>query len=401
MCPAHQAQESVRRMVERSGSRSLESAAQRAMEPRPLVTTGETFKGGHRRSLDGLRALAILLVVMIHAGVPFMRGGGIGVDLFFTLSGFLITSLLVGDLQAHGRILLRSFWVHRAIRLMPALVVVVLTVLLLTQVAPDIADSSAVRREALAAVTYTTNWTRAFGVTRDSLLNHTWSLAIEQQFYVVWPLILTCLARTLPDRRRLWVAVLISAIGFALWRATLFWMEAANDRLYNGLDTRADSLLIGSVVALALSSCTYPWLVRQGRWTRMAVWPATAMLGFMATSIHCHAPFMYLIGYFLAPCCAALIILAIVMNGETFWLSRILAVAPLVWIGRISYGLYLWHVPVFKVIRHLGFDGHVVITIGLGVSIGLAAVSFYTLESYFRRIRDRYDRDLRPRLGVA
>jgi peptidoglycan/LPS O-acetylase OafA/YrhL len=334
----------------------------------------------HNRSLDGLRAVAIAPVLAIHAGVPFARGGGIGVDIFFALSGYLITSLLLADLREHGHIRLRRFWIRRAARLVPALVLVVLAVLLLA--ALGIADPSSTQLEALAAVTYTTNWTRAFGLVHDGMLNHTWSLAIEEQYYLAWPLALTILTRWIPDPKRLAAAILCIACCLATWRAVLFLSGTGVDRLYNGLDTRADSLLIGSALAAASMSPS----LSTSRLLRRCVWPAISALAIMAIAINCHAPVMYLAGYFIAPCAAAVLILAVTSDGCR-WMGAALAFPPIAWLGKISYGLYLWHVPVFQTIRQMGFDGRVVATLGVAMSIGLAALSFYTLERYFLGLR--------------
>jgi peptidoglycan/LPS O-acetylase OafA/YrhL len=353
-----------------------------------MVEGPTRFKIAYLPSLDGFRTLAITPVVLIHAGVPFMRGGSIGVDLFFTLSGFLITSLLLKELGERGRISFGRFWLRRAARLVPALLLVVTGVVTASFVVPGLANPVAMRREALAAVFYVTNWMRAFHLTQDSFLRHTWSLAIEEQYYLLWPILLTLLVRRFRESRLASVIFALACVA-AVWRAVLYRHGASNERVYDGLDTRADSLLVGSALAALLSSEAYAWIVQRRRWMQWAIWPPLALLSWMAYRVNCHAPWMYAGGgYFLAAVSVAVLIAAVVTNDDTFWFRRVLALPPMVWVGRISYGIYLWHIPVFEMMGHYGWGGAIVHR-GIPITVAVAASSYYSVEAYFRRRKER------------
>jgi peptidoglycan/LPS O-acetylase OafA/YrhL len=208
---------------------------------------------GYKPALDGSRAVAILAVLLFHGGAPGFGWGYIGVDLFFVLSGYLITSILLVEHAKVGRISLLDFYRRRALRLFPALAALCLTFLVYAAVALD--DPTQGIREVLIVALYAGNWIRAFSLGQPQYLGHTWSLAIEEQLYLVWPLliwgVLFLSKGSAAKALRLVVALAIASIG---WRAILALQGATADRLYNGSDTRADALLIGAALALALAT---------------------------------------------------------------------------------------------------------------------------------------------------
>src|SRR5215472_14479131 len=214
------------------------------------------------RPLDGIRALAVLAVLATHAGIPFLPGGFVGVDVFFVLSGFLITSLLFDQLSVKGRIDLGGFWTRRARRLLPAALVMIVAVVAARPLfIPD--SVGALRWDAIATALWSGNWRWALqgtnyfaqGVT-PSPLQHTWSLAVEEQFYLVWPLLLV--AARVARRRRLLALSLAGVVVSAL--ATYVLARVASPgRVYFGTDTRAQELLVGAALA-ALLAPTWRWL---------------------------------------------------------------------------------------------------------------------------------------------
>ena len=202
---------------------------------------------GYHPSLTGLRGVAIALVVAFHLGLPLPGGGMVGVTLFFALSGFLITSLIVAEIDRTGRLDLVAFYVRRGRRLLPPLLAIV-GLFMLLEAAVGILPSTA--GNDLLALTYLGNWARVMGDPMG-LWNHTWSLAIEEQFYVVWPALLL-LVLSLGAIRSRWLAVLVlaAALASALLRVGLLPQAPVSDRIYFGSDTRAEAILLGSAIAL-------------------------------------------------------------------------------------------------------------------------------------------------------
>ena len=274
---------------------------------------GDTWKLGHRPGLDGLRGIAIALVLLLHWWPARFPGGSIGVDLFFVLSGFLITRLLIEEYTATGRLDLGHFYLRRARRLFPALAVLVVV----CATAPGVGW----------VVLYASNWGRIAGATVHGPLEHTWSLAIEEQFYLCWPLLFLVVMRL---RRPL---LLVSVLTFviALHR---FEMNANWGRLANGTDVRADSLLIGCLVAFAA-----PMLCRR-RW----VLPAAITAVPLAMSV-LHEQVLTGWGYTVLALGWAVVLLWAV--SSTGWIT----VAPLRLLGRLSYSAYLWHYPITLTLR--------------------------------------------------
>jgi peptidoglycan/LPS O-acetylase OafA/YrhL len=203
-------------------------------------------------ALDGLRAFAVTGVVLAHAlpGSRYIPGGGIGVDVFFVLSGFLITRILAREISVTGSIDFKLFYMRRLLRLTPPL-----AFLLLTELAFEFLTSSDFathEKAALMSASYLMNWNRAFNWWPQGNLGHTWSLAIEEQFYLIWPALLIFIYPRRPIR---WLSVIIVMV--LAWRTYLIHQGASIDRIYNGFDTHSDSLFIGCAVGLFLPSATF------------------------------------------------------------------------------------------------------------------------------------------------
>ena len=218
----------------------------------------------HWLALDGLRGLAVLAVMAYHLG--HLSGGFLGVDLFFVLSGFLITSLLLGEGARKGKVDLRRFWVRRARRLLPALAVALVAVVVAARIWLDHSTLPALRIDALATAGYVANWrfaTQAAGgyfAADPSPLRHTWSLAIEEQYYLVWPLVVVA-GMALARRRSRRPAVVVGVVAGVGATASALWMAAhagvwSTDRLYLGTDTRLVAPLAGALLACALQGRT-------------------------------------------------------------------------------------------------------------------------------------------------
>lgn len=302
---------------------------------------------GHWTALDGLRAVAVLAVIGIHVGV--LPGGYLGVDVFFVLSGFLITTLLVREWDAHGgRISFRNFYLRRALRLFPALGCVILAAAALAW-ALGVAGGPGDRPYAdatLAAIP----WVIAFAGNLNQVLHpglvdalgHTWSLAVEEQFYLLWPAALVLLMRRRVSRNRLALALALLAVAVMAYRGFLSaCLGYGHDRIYYATDTHADGLLLGCALGLWLASPQPAWLRVAPAWSlRAAAWLAAVLLAVLFVFAGPASAAFAISGAVLA---SAVAVTAIVTGQAPMALNRPLASRWAVWLGRRSYGLYLWN----------------------------------------------------------
>jgi peptidoglycan/LPS O-acetylase OafA/YrhL len=463
-------------------------------------TGGGAF--AYRPALDGMRALAVIAVLLFHAGVPGISGGFLGVDAFFVLSGFLITSLLLAEHRSRGRIDLRRFWLRRARRLLPALLTVLLATVIAGRFLLDADALGLLRTDAYAALAYVANWRMIFRGTgyvaataAPSPLQHTWSLGIEEQFYVLWPLLVAGLTLWLAARRARVLLVVACCAGAGLSAVLCARLYHPDDigRAYYGTDTRAQALLIGAalaaVVALgdaaaakhgnrsaafvtagtehesraagiaALDGAAAPWgkgravgiaavdgaaapgregravgiaavggvtgPAGEGRAVGMAaagdaggperespaasvtavpgvagsenrgrvaraVLGAAGLVGAAVTAWLWHAAsdedaWLYRGGLTVAALSTALVLAAVVLSPRSP-LARLLGVAPLVWLGRISYGVYLWHWPLFTFVTSdaTGLSRWPLLTVRLVATLAIAIVSYHLIERPIR-----------------
>jgi peptidoglycan/LPS O-acetylase OafA/YrhL len=338
-------------------------------------------------ALDGLRAVAVSIVLVAHAGVPGLASGGVGVEIFFTLSGFLITSLLLAEHHATGSISFRRFYARRFLRLMPALWLVVGSVM-----AAALALGLFRRHfvlDAAYALAYITNWARiAWWTSVDSPLAHTWSLAAEEQYYVIWPIVVLVLARAVPQRRQRAV-VLLMATGVAVTYRWVLIPVVSPARIYFGLDTHADGLLFGSALATFFDRRTTGVDLPLGVRIALVV-AATAVLGGVIAVWTWHDPGMALIG-FSACALATGVLIADVVSTQSVS-SVVLSRPALVWIGRVSYGLYLWHFPLYYFLEKTGVvtGWREKLIVALPLTVAIATASYYLVEVRFLRLKGRF-----------
>ena len=294
-------------------------------------------------ALDGLRGVAVLCVLVFHLGRGRLEGGFLGVDLFFVLSGFLITSLLLQEVAAKGGIDFRTFFLKRALRLLPVVVAMLLAVWafgILTGV-PLATNMGGILRTGGAAIGYVANWVMALGSTEwPFTLHHLWSLAIEEQFYLVWPVLCALVLWKRPSYVTLAGVAAAIALASALWRWHMLGPVPSFARLYFATDTRADGLLIGCAAGALVARFGAP---RSRLANAVALVAGIVAVGIVA-SASMTSPWMYSYGFISANLACAGLIVAGLSPG---WLAAGMSARPLVQIGRISYGLYVWHWPVY------------------------------------------------------
>jgi peptidoglycan/LPS O-acetylase OafA/YrhL len=348
---------------------------------------------GYLPGLDGLRAVAVLAVVAYHQDLAWAPGGFLGVDIFFVLSGYLITGILRADWDRRGRLGLRRFWLRRARRLLPALAVLVAAVCAAATVL-DRGQLHGLRADVAAAASYTSNWWQLAAdhsyfarFSAPSLLQHLWSLAVEEQFYLVWPLLLALGLRHLP-RRGLVLAIAGAAACSAVAMAVLYQPGADPSRVYLGTDTHALGLLLGAALAVALPperlaarprARTRRLLDAAGALSAAAV--AAGIVGLDQLGAATYRGGLGLV----AAATAGLVAVAACPATRT---ARLLGVWPLRWLGARSYALYLWHWPVLVLARDaLGptaAAGAPVRVGTLALAVGLAAASWTLIEHPIR-----------------
>lgn len=341
--------------------------------------------------LDGIRALALLAVIAYHLHWKWASGGFLGVGVFFTLSGYLITDLLIREWGNTGRIHLRHFWIRRAKRLLPGqllvLIVVALWLLLF-----NLSRLTNVSGDLLASLFYVTNWWFIFNDVgyfsnfgTPSPVTHFWSLAVEEQFYLVWPFFLLLGLRFVQSRKLIIGCILVCAVASALRMAYLYQPGLMDtSRVYFGTDTRAFALLIGATVAFFLPSRLFEGEIANNRGLRIFLdvvgGISIAFLFWTIGKTNLYEVFLYRGGMVLQ-CIASAAVLAGAIHPST-WISRILGFKPLRWLGIRSYGIYLWHYPVlFLFFPVSGGDKSFTHTcMQIGITLIVASISWRFIE---------------------
>ena len=345
----------------------------------------------HLPALDGLRGMALFGVLLFHAGGT-LKGGYLGVDLFFVLSGYLITSLLLGEYAATGTIALSSFWVRRARRLFPALLALMPAIALYARFFAKPIELQGLRADALATLAYVANWRAIYAhksywqlFAAPSPLEHCWSLAIEEQFYVIWPLVVAFVLRITKGRMRLLLALTIVLCAASMIAMLVLFQPEKTSRVYLGTDTRAASILVGAALAILVPPHTTLSL-RAVRRLDVAGFVSIAGLTVAWIKLEGASWFLYHGGFWLTEV-GVLVLIVCAVAGERSYVARLLSLRPLTALGTISYGTYLWHWPVDCVVTtarfHLhGFWLHV---LQLAITLVVSLLSYYVVERPIRR----------------
>jgi peptidoglycan/LPS O-acetylase OafA/YrhL len=353
------------------------------------VAAQTTFRLRYYSSLDGLRGVSILLVMFVHS-LSMFSGGWVGVDMFFVLSGFLITVILLQEWTSRGSINLMSFYYRRALRLLPALFLVVGAVWVLTVLFLPAQELRLAYKSILGALFYYSNFRIPHYTSKGDMLIHTWSLSLEEQFYLVWPIALSILLRLRWNRG--WILGVVGA-GIVTANCSKIYILNRGLNVFNIFflpHTRADTLLIGCFAGLLVYWGIVPT-------KRSALLVRNILCAFSCLALAWIAVFsgmpkerFYCVELNLAAVSVGVIIVSL-MNSPPAWLSVGLTFPPLVWLGKVSYGLYLIHYPVNRFIclfsegyfpsdsfPHLSHAQQVALE--YTISLSLATLSFYIIE---------------------
>jgi peptidoglycan/LPS O-acetylase OafA/YrhL len=345
----------------------------------------------HVRALDGLRGVAVLAVVVYHLDHDVLPGGFLGVSVFFTLSGFLITNLLLGEWRSRGTVGLRGFWGRRFRRLLPAAVGGLALAVLLSWLWADGTQLEAIRGDVLAALGYVANWRFIFdgdlygaGFEQPSPVLHYWSLAIEEQFYVVVALVALALARW-STRKRTWVITFGSLAIVSMLATVVVGGSVDTNRVYFGSDTRAFELLAGVLLALAIG---FEVPKRLGRMRSRHVVVGVGVVAMLAAFVLADTSqrWLYRGGLWLVALCSVVLIVGALDKGPV---NRALSWRPLAALGLVSYGVYVYHWPifVFATSERTGLDGIALVALRLTLTMTLAVASYLLLEQPIRERR--------------
>ncbi|AQY50999.1 peptidoglycan O-acetyltransferase [Listeria weihenstephanensis] len=352
------------------------------------------YKRKYVPSIDGLRALAVIAVIAYHLSFGWASGGFLGVDVFFVLSGYLITNILLSEWEKNERIDLKKFWLGRFRRLIPAvyLMIVVVVVFAVIFNRPLLAT---LRGDATASFLYLSNWWfifhnvsyfDSFGMA--SPLKNLWSLAIEEQFYIIWPLFIFGALKFIKKPKNILRIILIAALASAVLMAILYSPDADPSRVYYGTDTRAFGLLLGGALAFVWPFTRLsPNIPKQGKIAVNVAGTASVLIFIICVAtVNEYDSFLYRGGMFLIAI-NSIVMIATIAHPASY-LSKIFSFKPLRWIGMRSYGIYLWHYPIITLttpITDVGTPNLLRATLQVAATLLIAEVSYRFIETPIRK----------------
>jgi len=365
-------------------------------KPAPRRGDGGQTSLAYVPALDGARGIAIALVLAYHLDVPGVRGGFLGVDLFFVLSGFLITTLLLDEHRANGRIDFVQFWYRRARRLLPALFLLIGVVVVAAGSATPL-EKGPLRWDLLASLGYAANW--RFIIAGQSYFDefvtvspvrHLWSLSIEEQFYAVWPLIIAgALAWIAARSSKRWPTAAAVLAGVAIGSAVVMaatYREADPSLAYYSTFARAHELLVGALAAIALARIPALRLRIGAHAGAIAAGGLVAVLAAAVVTSDTEALYYHGGSLLFSIFAAALIVALVAGDQSTSVVHRAMRIRPLIWLGAISYGVYLWHWPITVWLQpRPGLEGVGLFAARLGLTLLIASASFILVERPIRR----------------
>jgi peptidoglycan/LPS O-acetylase OafA/YrhL len=343
-----------------------------------------------------LRGIAIALVVVHHLQkfafqrqVLLLPAGFLGVDIFFVLSGFLITCLLLEEWDRSAHVSLGKFYARRALRLLPALLLFLLCVCAFAALTSPPNEANKTYWNALYSLSYTANWIGAFELAPISEpLGHIWSLAIEEQFYLIWPFLLLVLLKLKIPRAVILGGVVILIAVICLHRCQLVISGVWEHRIYSASDTRADSLLIGCLAAMLLSWRVLPTSRAFLRFLSVASFGGLLVIvAYLGNLVEIASDLTLRgFGFSLFGVAVSLLLIQFAINPPQLP-GAVLGTKPLTWIGRISYGIYLWHLPICISVARVPIPNWMKAALVLILTVGAASASYYLVELPFLRFK--------------
>lgn len=340
----------------------------------------QAYPLGYCPGLDGMRALVTLAVILFHVRRAWTPGGFVALEGFFVLSGYFITGLLLRERARAGRYRVRDFYRRRAARIFPPL----LAMLAFVALAAWFGLAVAAPERIAAALGYVLldRWWARIGPPVDDHLGHLWSIAIEMQFYIVWPWVMLVLLRLFGTGKRLVASILALAAACWAWRAWLCWNGTAWSLLYTDSLCRADALLIGSALAAAFPCVRALDRAAVARWAPLAAWGLLAVFAFDLVALRPSARWYYYFGSVLCGALPAAVAVTILRQSGGTVLHRIFERPVLVFLGHIFYALYLWHYPIIAITDENGLPRT---PIGLPLTLLAAVLSYLLIERHFMR----------------
>lgn len=355
------------------------SAATHPSTPAPTEPPRRPAPAGRSAAVDGIRGIGVMTVLLYHAGVTSLAGAFLDMDMFFVTSGMLITMLLLREYKRRGRLPLLGFWLGRARRLLPGLFAVLTVVGLHGYFLADPTTLTALRQDMLSTLGFFANWhfinddaTYFTAQSVNSPLIHMWSLAIEEQFYLVWPIFLMLWLKVRRGSvRGLPTVLALLALASAIYMAWLYVPGADPSKVYFNTFARAQSLMIGCIVGI--------WITRNSQRRIIPAWPApVGMIALVAMvvmplAVDSQSAWIYH-GGFLAVSVMAALLGASVFTDRQSAVARLTRLRPLPWLGRLTYGLYIWHWPIFVILDEdrTGLPFLPLLALRLGVTILVA-----------------------------
>jgi peptidoglycan/LPS O-acetylase OafA/YrhL len=357
----------------------------------PSSTPRPGLAWSYRPELDGLRTFAVLTIVLFHAQVEGAANAFIVLDLFFVLSGFLVTNVVLQEVDVHGRLRVGRYYARRVRRLLPAAVVTILGTSVLFVLIASEPERIEFVRQAQAALVYLANWqfiadgTDYFaGDIRDSPFMHFWSLSVEEQYYIVFPLLVVAWWRVAPGRGRVLLGILAAGIVASL-ASQVYWGQVQPTRAYFATDARLFQLLAGAAMAVALREFATPAPAGGVSWPRLGRGLALAgMAGYVVFGTEL-VPMSTSHRNIIATLLAAALVLGVYTAAQS-WLARGFALPWMTYLGKVSYGIYLWHWPAVVALERL-FDVRplVVAAMAIVLAVAMASMSYELLETPIRR----------------